>query len=177
MGPGETGKHRGHVFDADPLGLGKIWEKAQPREVIRSLIVAKPADRPRADYVERAVYRGPLRLGARVAVVAIVVEIAPRGGNPAEDGGRGARRTKIADNPSRLIGANVAILEAEPPNADDRFAAVKNVGQAVGQVKVTCQVRPILLDGMQRGVAVRARNIVHYEEAAAVRLGGCSRVF
>src|ERR1700730_3964462 len=103
MGPGETGKHRGHVFDADPLGLGNIWEKAPPREVIRSLIVAKPADRPRADNVERAVYRGPLRLGARVAVVAVLAEIAPRGGNPAEDGGRDARRTEIAGKPRPLV--------------------------------------------------------------------------
>ncbi len=53
---------------------------------------------------------------------------------------------------------------------------MEDVSRAVGQVKVTCQVRPILLDGLQCGDAVHARNVVHDEKAAAVRLGACPRV-
>jgi hypothetical protein len=55
---------------------------------------------------------------------------------------------------------------AKNPNQTRRrpVAAVEGVGRAVGQVKVTCQVRPILLDGLQRRLPVHARNVLHDEK-------------
>jgi hypothetical protein len=83
---------------------------------------------------------------------------------------------EIADDRRCLLRGHVAVLEPQPPHADDRLAAVEDVGWAVGQVKVICQVRPILLDGPQRPGAVHARKVVHDKETAVVRLGARSCV-
>src|SRR5438067_9377851 len=148
--------------------VSAVRDEAQPREGIGTVVLAEPADSPRADHVERAVNGGPLRLGTGIGILTVAAQIAPGGRNAAEDGGRDARRTEIANDRRGLIRGDVAVLERQPPDGDHRLATVEDVGRAIGQVKLIGQVRPILLDGLQRSLAVHAGHIVHYEKAAAV---------